>query len=405
MAKKKSKKTVKQSGQNKVKDEEEVVTSAAETSDEETNVEVEETEVEVEEDSPEEPDEDDTEDDDDLDEEDSEDEDSEDESDDEDEDDEDESEDEDEDDGDDDDEDDEDEEEDEKPSKQFKKHHVDIDDDEEEAGVFAGFFKKKGDPTENILTIFKRPQIYGALIGEVVGTMLLSALMIGLGFSNMLFFALCMLAVTLAIYGLSGANLNPIVTVGMMATRRISAIRGVVYLLAQVLGAWLGLMIMTGFQQSSGTSMEMPAMAAIEPDTFWQVAMIEFVAAIVFAFFFARATAYKKQALPFAVIVSMGMLVAIVVAAVASQYFDFTSNFMINPAISLMYDILPSSGENFGEILGGIMQALSAYVFLPMIGGVIGFYVSDASALLSGEKVKDECHCGHAHGKHHHHQA
>ena len=42
-----------------------------------------------------------------------------------------------------------------------------------------------------------------------------------------------------------------------------------------------------------------------------------------------------------------------------------------------MLHIFPESGENFGEILGGICQALSAYAILPMVGGVIGFYISD----------------------------
>ena len=43
-----------------------------------------------------------------------------------------------------------------------------------------GFFKKKGDPDENILTIFKKPRLYnliGGLIGEVLGTLFLTIFM------------------------------------------------------------------------------------------------------------------------------------------------------------------------------------------------------------------------------------
>ena len=47
--------------------------------------------------------------------------------------------------------------------------------------IFKGFFAKKCDPKENVLTIFKNPKIYAALIGELVGTMLLSMLLLTLG--------------------------------------------------------------------------------------------------------------------------------------------------------------------------------------------------------------------------------
>ena len=38
---------------------------------------------------------------------------------------------------------------------------------------FKGFFDRKCDKDENILTIFKSPRIWGAVAGELVGTMLL----------------------------------------------------------------------------------------------------------------------------------------------------------------------------------------------------------------------------------------
>ena len=51
-----------------------------------------------------------------------------------------------------------------------------------------------------------------------------------------------------------------------------------------------------------------------------------------------------------------------------------------------MMQIFPTAGESFGEILGGICQALSIYAVFPMIGGVIGFYLSDFTSKLSGEE-------------------
>ncbi len=61
------------------------------------------------------------------------------------------------------------------------------------------------------------------------------------------------------------------------------------------------------------------------------------------------------------------------------------NKFAMNPAVAMMLQIFPTSGENFGEIFGGICQALSVFALVPMIGGIVGFYLSDFNSKLSGE--------------------
>ena len=73
-----------------------------------------------------------------------------------------------------------------------------------------GFFARKCDKNENVLTIFKSPRIWGALLGELVGTMFFMMLMLTLGVQP-LYFVLAMVGVYVAIVGLSGANLNPLI--------------------------------------------------------------------------------------------------------------------------------------------------------------------------------------------------
>ncbi len=256
--------------------------------------------------------------------------------------------------------------------------------------VFAGFFARKFDPNENILTIFKTPKIYGAIVGELVGTMLLAIFLLTLGVQP-LYIIFGTIAITIAVFALSGANLNPFITVGMMASRRMSAIRGVLYILAQVLGAWLGLLIINSFRLGSGTSIELPQMTAITGETFWAVTLIELFGAIFIGFFFARALRYKKNVATFALTVTGGITFAIIFGIVVSQsYFEMTNSFIFNPAIALMYQILPSSAASFGALMGNVMMALLAYVIFPMIGGVIGFYLADFASKLAGEK----CDCG-----------
>ena len=255
---------------------------------------------------------------------------------------------------------------------------------------FAGFFSKKYEENESILTIFKNHKFYGALLGEVIGTLLVTLLLFALslmGLSSIATYSFAVIAIFVGIYAFSGACLNPIITVGMMATRRMSVIRGVMYILAEIVGAWLGWLIFNSFQLAGGDSAyAVPTMAEVAEGQFFVVAMIEMIAAIIVAFFYARALKYKRSVFTFGAIVAGGFAFVMVVSYVISAAFlGLNSNFIVNPASALMFQIFPTSGENFGEIFGGICQALSIYVLLPAIGGALGFYLSDFTGKLSDE--------------------
>ena len=267
----------------------------------------------------------------------------------------------------------------------------------EKKSCLKGFFAKKYEEKESILTVFKTPKFYGALIGEAIGTMLMMLLLLtltvtGLAFSqgaaNIAVYAIAVIAIYVAVHAWSGACLNPIITVGMMASRRMSVIRGFMYIIAEVIGAWLGWLIFNSFHLVGGeTAMDLPALATVGEGQFWVVAMVELMGAIMVAFFYARALRYKRSAFTFAAVVAGGICFAFLVAFIVSYVFvGLSNNFIFNPAAALMLQIFPTAGENFGEILGGICQALSIYALLPMVGGVIGFYLSDFASKLSCEE-------------------
>ena len=255
--------------------------------------------------------------------------------------------------------------------------------------VIKDFFAKKCDPSENILTIFRNKKLYAALIAELIGTMVLTIILLTLGVYQPLYIFFVILVITTAMFKLSGSNFNPIITVGMMASRRMSAIRGVLYILAQVLGAWCGLLIVNSFRVASGTEVELQTMSAVAEGMFWPITMIEFFGATLVGFFFAKALQYRRSPLTFAVIVAGGVMIAFVAAYIISyNYFSVSNNFMINPAVALMYQILPSAGDTFGGLLGEVALALLTYVIFPMLGGVVGFYISDIAEKLNGEDLK-----------------
>ena len=259
---------------------------------------------------------------------------------------------------------------------------------------FKGFFACKYDSNETITTIFKNPKIYGAIIGEIVGTMLLTLILLTLGIFQPLYIMFGVIAISAAVLAFSGANLNPLVTVGMMVTRRMSAIRGVLYIISQIIGAWFAYLIASAFINAADGTSELPKMATLDPEKFWVITMVEFIAAIMVAFFFARAYAYKRSTLTFAAIYGTGICVSLLFAIVVSTTFlGFQTNtFIVNPAAALMYQVLPVGGEDFGTVLGDICLALATYVVFPMIGGIIGFAISDVASKLSG--VATACACG-----------
>ena len=262
---------------------------------------------------------------------------------------------------------------------------------EAKKSCFAGFFSKKYEENESILTIFKNHKFYGALIGEIIGTMLVTLLLFSLslmGISSIATYSFAVIAIFVGIYAFSGACLNPIITVGMMATRRMSVIRGVMYILAEIVGAWFGWLIFNSFHLAGGdTAYAVPTMTEVVEGKFFITAMIEMISAIIVAFFYARAIKYKRSVFTFGAIVAGGFAFVMVVSYVISAAFlGLSSNFIVNPASALMFQIFPTAGENFGEIFGGICQALSIYVLLPALGGAIGFYLSDFTGKLSGEE-------------------
>ena len=265
-----------------------------------------------------------------------------------------------------------------------------------EPGFFKTLFAKKCDKSENILTIFKGKKIWGAILGEIIGTMLLSIVLLTLGIYQPLYMFFVMVGLTLITFGLSGANLNPVITAGMMASRRMSAIRGVLYIIAQILGAWLGFLIVKAFIVGAGQDAAemLPKMAAIEGEgdaflsAFWMVTMIEFVGSLIIGLTFARALQLKRSALTFAMFIAGGVVVAFLTAIlISSNFANLSDNFLLNPAVALMYQILPTTGAEATELLGKIAVALAAHVVFPVLGGIVGFYLSDIASVFNGEKL------------------
>jgi glycerol uptake facilitator protein len=244
---------------------------------------------------------------------------------------------------------------------------------------FKGFFAPKYDTRENILTIFKTPRIIGAIGGELIGVFILTLLVLALALQYFggLYIMFVIFGLTLAIYPLSGANLNPLVTLGLATTRRISPIRAVFYIVAQLIGgmlAWLVAQLFLGGNGLEAGTIAAATLPAITADT--NVGMLlagECIAALLFAFFFARALKVKKNKVAFATTIGVGFMTAWLFTFLLPVAFYGLQNsnlFIFNPAIALAMEAFMVDGTNVG-------QAILAYAVLPLLAGIVGFFLSD----------------------------
>ena len=78
---------------------------------------------------------------------------------------------------------------------------------------------------------------YKAMAAELIGTFFLT--LVGLLAGTPYAVALNLAALVYAIGNISGCNINPAITIGLMAARRLPPLKGALYLVAQVSGALL----------------------------------------------------------------------------------------------------------------------------------------------------------------------
>ena len=88
------------------------------------------------------------------------------------------------------------------------------------------------------------PLAIGAAVAELLGTFVLALVAINSG-ANALFIAFAFIVLVLILAPLSGPHLNPAITIGLWAARKIGTYNALLYIAAQVLGGMLALAVAT----------------------------------------------------------------------------------------------------------------------------------------------------------------
>lgn len=229
---------------------------------------------------------------------------------------------------------------------------------------------------------FSRSPLLGASVAEFIGTFLLAGVILAAS-GQPLFVLFGLMAVVLTIGGLSGAHLNPALTIGALATRRINLVRAVCYVVAQVLGALMALVVMNAFVSAApAVSAEAAAFGQTAPEVYkvaalaegkeWVILAAELLGSVILAFAVAAGLRLGRGTVAHALTYAGGLYVAILVAGTGAQYVG--SSAVMNPAVAASLQALQFE-----------LWPLMVYVLTPLVGGVLGFALNDLVAAESNE--------------------
>lgn len=195
--------------------------------------------------------------------------------------------------------------------------------------------------------MFGRKQI-AMIMAEFLGTGVLTLVVLGVSKSTIgipyfvsIAAGLVLVAMTIALGAISGAQFNPAITIGLWTVRKIKSLPAIVYIAAQLLGGGAAYLL---FRYFIGQS--------------WQntghfdskVLVGEAVGAFIFSLAWAAAAYQRLETGKAATVVGLGLTLGIIVASSASGG-------LLNPAVAL----------------GVRSWVWGSYVLGPVLGAIIGF--------------------------------
>jgi len=226
--------------------------------------------------------------------------------------------------------------------------------------------------------------LWRALGAELVGTFLLAGVVIA-GQGQPIFVLFALVGIVLSIGAISGAHVNPAITIGALVTRRIGWLRAVGYIIAQLLGAALAYIVLSGFiGGADAVSASAAAYGQTAPALFaaadvaklggkeWYIFFAELTGTAILGFAIANATRELQDRVAAAFTVGLGIFTALMIAVSAASYVGATA--IINPAVAIALH-----AYSWGSI-----WPFAIYAVAPVIGAVLGFVIFD---LLRGKNA------------------
>ena len=224
-------------------------------------------------------------------------------------------------------------------------------------------------PVAKTMKITNTP-LLAAIIAEFIGTFLFAAIVVaGQGQPLVALFGLA--GVVLTVGAISGAYVNPALVIGSWVTKRISGIRALGYIIAQILGAMLALVVLNAFANTAPAATDAAAMfsqapalfsaAAIPEGKAWVLFATELIGTMIFGFAVASALSEKKERTAAALTVGLGIFIALMIAGSAAVYVGGSA--ILNPAVAIALQAI-----NFATVWPTVV-----YILGSTLGAILGF--------------------------------
>ncbi|MBH1980740.1 aquaporin [Candidatus Saccharibacteria bacterium] len=228
-----------------------------------------------------------------------------------------------------------------------------------------------------------RSVILGAFIAEFIGTFILASVAVH-SQGQPLYVGFALIAIVLTVGTLSGSHVNPLVTVGAWATRKITGLRALGYVISQVLGALLAFVVASTYanaapevsQQAQMLGQQSVALFSANPvpdGKEFYVFFAELLGATIFGLAVSSAIRERRNRAAQAFTVGLGLFTALVISGVAASYIGGSS--VLNPAIAFTLQAVQFNSSDW-------LWPVLIYIVSPLIGGTIGFFLYD---VLRGE--------------------
>lgn len=237
--------------------------------------------------------------------------------------------------------------------------------------------------SDHIQSSLRSLPLWRALGAELVGTFLFAGVVIA-GQGQPIFVLFGLAGIVLLFGAISGAHVNPAITIGALATRRIGWLRAVGYVIAQLLGAALAYIVLSGFiSGASAVSASAQAYGQNAPALYaaadisklvgkeWFVFFSELTGAAILALAYANVTR-SRDVLTRSLTAGFGIFIALMIAVSAASYVTGTA--ILNPAVAI----------SLHAYSWATIWPFAIYAIAPVIGAIVGFVIYD---LLKVEKA------------------
>lgn len=226
--------------------------------------------------------------------------------------------------------------------------------------------------------------LWRALGAEFIGTMFLAGVIIA-GQGQPIFVLFALAGIVLLVGAVSGAHVNPAITIAALVTRRIGWLRALGYVIAQGLGAMAAFGLLSAFLGGAAQpSEEAQLYGQMAPTLFaaadlaniagkeWFVFFSELLGTAILGFAIANTIRESRDRLVAAFSAGFGIFIALMIGVSAASYVGATG--IINPAVAI--SLFAYDWSNF--------WTFAVYLIAPVIGAVVGFIIYD---LVRGREV------------------